>query len=83
MEKTAQPSAGALVGTPQSLFKERKVRPMTSQAADAVAERLSGRRPPRLRALLAAGVAAVAAGAFVYKLLRSADPGDVDGDHHT
>jgi len=45
---------------------------VTTLAAEATAERLAGGRPSPARALLAAGVVAFAAGAIVYKLLRSA-----------
>lgn len=46
---------------------------MTSIAVEAAARRLAGQQQSRPRALLAAGVAAVAAGVAVYKLLRSGD----------
>jgi hypothetical protein len=46
-------------------------------ATETAAARLAGRRPSRIRALAVAGVAAVAAGTLVYKLLRSG--GDADG----
>jgi hypothetical protein len=49
---------------------------LTSMAAEAAFERFMGRRPSRTRALMVAVAAAAAAGALVYKLLRS-----VDGDH--
>ena len=52
---------------------------MTSMAAEAAAERLGGERPSRLRALVAAGVAAAAAGVLVYKLLRSGGSRDPTG----
>jgi hypothetical protein len=45
-------------------------------AAEATVERLLGRRPSRMRALMVAGIAAGAAGTLVYKLLRSTDIGD-------
>ena len=48
---------------------------MTSIAAEAAAGRLAGEQHSRPRALLAACVAAVAAGVVVYKLLRSGDEG--------
>ena len=51
---------------------------MTSMAAEAAVERIMGRRPSRLRALLAAGVAAAAAGTLVYKLLT--DVVEEEGD---
>ena len=44
---------------------------MSSLAAETTAKRLSGERPSRMRALVVACVAAVAAGTVVYKLLRS------------
>ena len=44
---------------------------MTATAAEAVVERLEGKRPSRLRALFVAGAAAVGTGVVVYKLLRS------------
>jgi hypothetical protein len=42
-------------------------------AAEAAVERLGGGRPSRVRALLAATVAAAAAGVLTYKLLRSGE----------
>ena len=44
---------------------------MSSVVTDAVAQRLAGEQPSRTRALLTAFAAAVAAGALVYKALRS------------
>jgi hypothetical protein len=44
---------------------------MAAVAAETVGERLSGRRPSRLRALIVSGVAGVGAGVLTYKLLRS------------
>jgi hypothetical protein len=44
---------------------------MTSLAAEAVGERLAGRRLSRFRAAIAAAVAGVAAATLVYRVLRS------------
>jgi hypothetical protein len=44
---------------------------MTETVVETVAERASGRRPSRGRALLAAAVIAVGAGVVSYKLLRA------------
>jgi uncharacterized membrane protein YhiD involved in acid resistance len=44
---------------------------MAAVATETVGERLAGRRPSRLRALIVSGVAAVGAGVLTYKLLRS------------
>jgi hypothetical protein len=46
---------------------------LTSIAAEAATDRLSGHQPSRTRSLFAAAVAGVAAGVIVYKLLRSTD----------
>jgi hypothetical protein len=44
---------------------------VTAKVAEALAERVEGERPSRARAFVAAGAAAVAAGVFVYKILRA------------
>ena len=49
---------------------------MTSKAIEAVVERAQGRRVSRGKALLAAA----AAGAVVYRVLRSGDEGERSGD---
>jgi hypothetical protein len=47
---------------------------------EAAAERLSGERPGRWRAIAAAIVAGVATALLVYRLLRSKPDGDGDGE---
>jgi len=49
---------------------------VTTTAAETVGLRLGGERPSRVRALLAAGTAGVAAAVLTYRLLRS----DVEAD---
>jgi hypothetical protein len=53
---------------------------VTATAAETVVERLEGRRPSRIRALLVAGVAGVGTGVLVYKLLRSGGDAVAEGD---
>jgi hypothetical protein len=43
---------------------------VSSTLASAAGERAAGRQPSRLRSLAAAAVAGLAAGVFVYRLLR-------------
>jgi hypothetical protein len=50
-----------------------------SVVGEAAAERLSGERPGRWRAIVAAIVAGAAVALLVYRLLRS-NPGGEDGD---
>lgn len=49
---------------------------MTATTAEAVGERLAGRRVPRRRALVAALTAGIGTAVVVYKLLRAPDSTD-------
>jgi len=55
------------------------MRGVKQAVARSAAERLTGNRPSRTRALFVAGVAAVGAGSATYKLLRSGDGRDEGG----
>jgi hypothetical protein len=52
---------------------------LTGVAAETAARRLAGEQPSRMRALLAASVAALGTGVVVYKLLRSGGNAEDDG----
>jgi len=49
-------------------------------AEDAIEERLQGRRPSSLKALLAAAAIGTTAAVVSFKLLRSSPPGEGAGD---